>query len=417
MEYQTSQKWNRVKLGDVAKISRGSSPRPIADKKYFIGGDIPWIKIADATKSGKYLYKTKEYVNAYGASFSRLLPKGSLIVAASGTLGYTQLLGVEGCAHDGWLIVDTDDTELDKNFLYYKLIEQQRYFYNSAYGAAIQNVNTGILKQLDLDLPDLTLQKQIAAILSAYDDLIENNNSRIKSLEEIAQKIYSEWFINFRFPGHKKGRTEVSGLPEGWKEMKLDDCISIYRGKSYSSEDLSESEESVPFVNLKCIKRFGGFRKNGIKSFSGTYKEHQKVQQGDIVMAVTDMTQERMIVARPARISHLGADFGVISMDLIKIEPKERCEKDFLYAYFRWSDFADNVKNYANGANVLHLTPNRITDYKFICPPIAFQKKYSELVVSLFDEIDRLQLVNENLQRTRDQLIPQLVTGKLEVKV
>jgi hypothetical protein len=92
-----------VKIRDVCEVERGSSPRPIMDRKYFDGGTIPWIKIADATKSGKFLYETKEKVNEYGASFSRLLPKGSLIIAASGTLGYVQMLGVDGCIHDGWL--------------------------------------------------------------------------------------------------------------------------------------------------------------------------------------------------------------------------------------------------------------------------------------------------------------------------
>ena len=97
--------WIRARLGELADISRGSSPRPIVDTRYFEGGTIPWVKIADATKSGKLLYETKEYVNDFGASFSKRLPPGTILVAASGTLGYTQILGVEACAHDGWLIL------------------------------------------------------------------------------------------------------------------------------------------------------------------------------------------------------------------------------------------------------------------------------------------------------------------------
>src|SRR4051812_29211724 len=104
MPRKTPTKWRTVRLGDMCDICRGSSPRPIADQRYFDAGTIPWIKIADATKSGKYLYSTKEHVNEFGASFSRLLPRHSLIIAASGTLGYPQFLGVAGCAHDGWLI-------------------------------------------------------------------------------------------------------------------------------------------------------------------------------------------------------------------------------------------------------------------------------------------------------------------------
>lgn len=165
--------WEVVTIGDVAEVGRGSSPRPIADQKYFEGGTIPWIKIADATKSGKYLYETKQKVNEYGASFSRLLPKGSLILAASGTLGYTQLLGVDGCIHDGWLYL-INFNGIEKEYLYYLFREQQQFFYNSAYGAAIQNVNTMILREMKIVLPPSQIQKQFKDIISNNDNLLDN---------------------------------------------------------------------------------------------------------------------------------------------------------------------------------------------------------------------------------------------------
>nr|WP_242056883.1 restriction endonuclease subunit S [Planktothrix sp. FACHB-1355] len=165
--------WEVVKIGDVAEVGRGSSPRPIADQKYFEGGTIPWIKIADATKSGKYLYETKQKVNEYGASFSRLLPKGSLIIAASGTLGYTQLLGVDGCIHDGWLYL-INFNGVEKEYLYYLFREQQQFFYNSAYGAAIQNVNTMILREMKILLPPSHIQKKFKQIISNNDKLLDN---------------------------------------------------------------------------------------------------------------------------------------------------------------------------------------------------------------------------------------------------
>ncbi|HUV28159.1 MAG TPA: restriction endonuclease subunit S [Anaerolineales bacterium] len=165
--------WKVVKVGDVSKVGRGSSPRPIIDQIYFEGGMIPWIKIADATNSGKYLYKTKEKVNEYGASFSRLLPKGSLIIAASGTLGYTQLLGVKGCIHDGWLYL-MDFEGVVKDYLYYLFSSKQAFFYNSAYGAAIQNINTMILREMEILLPPYSLQCEFAKIISDNDALLQN---------------------------------------------------------------------------------------------------------------------------------------------------------------------------------------------------------------------------------------------------
>jgi len=165
--------WEVKPIGDVAEVGRGSSPRPIADQKYFEGGTIPWIKIADATKSGKYLYETKQKVNEYGASFSRLLPKGSLIIAASGTLGYTQLLGVDGCIHDGWLYL-INFNGIEKEYLYYLFLEQQQFFYNAAYGAAIQNVNTMILREMKIILPPFHIQKHFKDIIYNSDNLLDN---------------------------------------------------------------------------------------------------------------------------------------------------------------------------------------------------------------------------------------------------
>jgi type I restriction enzyme S subunit len=165
--------WKIVEVGDVCNVGRGSSPRPIVDQKYFEGGTIPWIKIADATKSGKYLYETKEHVNEYGASFSRLLPKGSLILAASGTLGFPQLLGVDGCVHDGWLYINEFDGAT-RDYLYYLFKSKQVFFSNSAYGAAIQNINTTILREMEITLPPIEVQNKFSHYVSEIDQLLQN---------------------------------------------------------------------------------------------------------------------------------------------------------------------------------------------------------------------------------------------------
>ena len=383
---------------------------------------VPLIN-AKIVKNG-FILEPNEFIaeENYDSWMSRGFPKvGDVVLTVEAPLGEVAQIKDESMALAQRIITLRGKSNiLDNGYLKYFFMSplgQERLKERSS-GTTVLGIKQSELRKIEITIPEIKTQKCIADFISAYEELIENNSRRIQIIEKIAQKVYTEWFVNFRFPGHEIQKLVARNkLPEGWEEVKLDDCISIFRGKSYSSEDLIEGEDSIPFVNLKCIKRFGGFRNNGIKKFSGTYKEHQKVQRGDLVMAITDMTQERMIVARPARIPYLKTDFGIISMDLIKIEPKVNCEKDFLYAYFRWSDFANNVKNYANGANVLHLTPNRITDYRCVHPPLALQKKYSEMVESLFNEIDTIQLVNENLLATRDQLIPQLVTGKLAVKI
>ena len=282
-------------------------------------------------------------------------------------------------------------------FLYYYLLLNKYKITELDRGAAQPSVKVSDLLSIELSLPSVQIQEKIVDNLTSYDDLIENNTHRIKILEQIAQAIYTEWF---------------SALDD--KGAALDGVITIQRGKSYKGSELSDSE-GVPFVNLKCIDRDGGFRKSGLKHFTGDYKDSYKVIAGDIVMAVTDMTQDRRIVARAARVPSLDGGFGVISMDLVKIEPREGVNLDYIYALLRWSGFADEVKNHANGANVLHLIPNRITDYKAAIAPKEKQKEFGDQVSPILDLIDKLELKNESLRESRGLLLPKLMTGEINV--
>ncbi len=234
--------WPEKKIGELADITRGSSPRPIVDTRYFEGGTIPWVKIADATKSGKFLTDTKEHINEFGASFSKRLPPGTILVAASGTLGYTQILGVEACAHDGWLILQ-NLRGLDRDFAYYALKTKERHFFNSGSGAAIQNINTDILRQTEIPCPPLPVQRQIAGILSAYDELMENSQRRVRILEEMARAIHREWFVHFRFPGHKnllRVASPLGDIPKGWQVKKLGEILEFKYGKALKQETRHE---------------------------------------------------------------------------------------------------------------------------------------------------------------------------------
>jgi type I restriction enzyme S subunit len=152
-----------------------------------------------------------------------------------------------------------------------------------------------------------------------------------------------------------------------------------------------------------------------LKRYEGRFKDQQLVKRGDIVMAVTDMTQERRIVARTALVPELGEIEGIISMDLVRIVPRPSTSRVFLYAALRWSDFADNVKNHATGANVLHLHPDRISDHLMPLPPMEHQQRFVVVVAPMVDEIELLEQKNTNLRAQRDLLLPKLVSGEIDV--
>ncbi|WP_332847526.1 restriction endonuclease subunit S [Pseudomonas lactucae] len=274
-----------------------------------------------------------------------------------------------------------------------------------SHGATMASLNQDIIKRISLSLPPLSVQYRITSVLSAYDNLIENNKRRIEILEEMARRVYEEWFVHFRLPEHEES---------GFDLTPIGDIAEIIRGRSYRSSELAE-EGGRPFVNLKCVNRDGGFRRDGLKGYEGKYKEEQLVRRGDIVMAVTDMTQDRRIVARAALVPELGELKGIISMDLVKIEPKGEIPSSYLYAALRWSDFSENVKNHATGANVLHLHPDLIKAYQLRLPHLDLCKRFAKLVKPMFDLCETLEKKSNNLRIQRDLLLPKLISGEIDV--
>lgn len=179
--------WKRGKLGDYCKIYRGASPRPITDPKYFSNGTVPWIKISDATAEGSfYITKTKEYCTELAVSKSRFIKRGTLVLSNSATVGVPMILDLDGCVHDGWLIFD-DYTGISKNFLFYTLLSNSQKLISMADGSVQKNLNTGILKNLDIVIPDESSVKRFNTISTALFDRIlanERENQVLKGIRD-----------------------------------------------------------------------------------------------------------------------------------------------------------------------------------------------------------------------------------------
>jgi len=348
---------------------------------------------------------------------------GDLIMAREAPVGNVAMIpeGLHPCLGQRTLLIRPDRVKVEPSFLNYFLNgpHVQGLIHAKTNGATVAHLNMKDVRTMDLPaLPPLPLQKRIAEILSAYDELIENNQRRIRILEDMVRSIYREWFVHFRYPSHESVPlvdSPLGQIPQGWEVKKIGDVAATFRGRSYRSVDLAE-EGGVPFLNLKCLDRDGGFRRSGLKRYIGEFKETHLAKKGDIVMAVTDMTQERRIVARAALVPSLDNEFGVFSMDLVRIEPKGEMPKSFLYSFFRYSSFADEVKQHANGANVLHLSPERITDFRFSVPTVDLMERFVRFVAPTLERMDVLQNQTANLCCTRDLLLPRLLSGDVSLK-
>lgn len=310
-----------------------------------------------------------------------------------------------------------DRAKVHPVYLYYVL----QALYASGYMGVFNLQHTGVSRfqftafrtKTRLRLHDDKAQPKIAAILAAYDDLIANNQSRIALLESMAEEIYREWFVRMRFPGCNTAQFS-KGVPRDLKLLPLGHHCRVVKGKSYASEDLVDDESTIPFVTLKSFNRGGGYRAEGLKFYKGEFKSEQVVAQGDLVMAVTDMTQDRVVVGQSARVPNLGDRGAVISLDVIKLVPKD-INATYLYLFLRFSGFANYIKEFANGANVLHLKPDLVPAQKVVFAPRGLQDRLALIVEPMLQQAEELNECCRKLTQIRDALLPRLISGKLRV--
>ena len=414
---------NSVKLGEICDFLNGGA---WSDKEYVPSG-LPVLKVTNCKPSGFSLSEIDylPYSSAQKYQKNRL-QIGDVIIATVGShpnlkdsaAGRSCIVNstVEGFyLNQNAVCLRTKDTELlDQGYLGYlsKFFEFQHFIQMRGRGAANQmRIAISSIKEYECQLPKIETQRRIADILSAYDALIENNQKQIKLLEEAAQRLYKEWFVDLRFPGWEDAEI-VDGVPVGWKVIPLSELFSYVRGKSYKSDELSETEGTL-MANLKNIRAFGGYNRNAEKRFVGKYKPEQTLSAGDVIMGVTDMTQERRLVGHVALVPALGEKM-TFSMDLIKLIPHD-VTRNYLYSLFLYGGLSKKISPLANGVNVLHLKPESMMSIKTSIPNSELIMVYDRAFEPIRLKIDKLQNQINRSAEARDRLLPKLMSGELEV--
>ena len=403
--------WKKVKLGDICKkVTSGGTPTSTINS-YYNPPTIPWLK----TKEVNYcrIYDVETYISEEGLknSSAKLIPSNSVIVAMYGnTAGRVAINKIPLTTNQACCNLIIDNKVADYEYVYNYLCTLYSKFVSLKNGAAQLNLNANIIKGIEIILPPIETQHRIATILSRYDSLIENYQKQIKLLEEAAQRLYKEWFIDLRFPGHEN-TTITNGVPEGWEKKKLCELFSFVRGKSYTSKELLD--EGTIMVNLKNIQAFGGYKSDVEKHFIGTFKEEQTLKKGDLVMGVTDMTQERRLVGSVALIPDF-KEIATFSMDLIKII-SFKLPNIYLYCAMRYGDVSRQIAPLANGVNVLHLKPEAINNIEMVVASDSIIEKFVIYTSKTIDSILSLQSQLRLLTEARDRLLPKLMSGEIEV--
>ncbi len=323
----------------------------------------------------------------YATWTRRVEPRpGDLVFTYEATLNRYAIIpeGFRGCLGRRMALIRTHPQKVDKKFLFY-------YFFSDAWRAVIRNnMLTGAtvdrvpltkFPEFPVTLPPLPVQRRIAGILSAYDELIENSQRRIRLLEDMARALYREWFVHFRFPGHEsvpRLPSALGDIPQGWEVGKLQDVLVLQRG--FDLPKAQRVEGSVPIYAATGI--------NG-------YHNEAKVKAPGIVTGRSGSLGEVVYVQE---------DFWPLNTALwVKEFPKS----EPLYAYFLLSEI--DLKGFNSGAAVPTLNRNDIHGLDALIPPRELQRRFQAIAGAMLRQSRTLNLQIQNLRKTRDLLLPQLL--------
>ena len=315
---------------------------------------------------------------------------------------------------------------IDAEFLTYHLSTptNQDWIVKQAVGATMPNLNTAILSNIPLNVPDKETQRKIAAVLSDLDAKI-NCNKRINvELEAMAKTLYDYWFVQFNFPDANGKPYKSSGgkmvynatlkreIPEGWNGCELGDHISFKRGISYKSSDIQST--GTPFINLNSFSLSGELKIQGTKFFNGKYKADGLLNAGDLVIAITDVTRNADIIGKAFVIADVFDQKPLISCDVAAV-----CSKTFgnfyLERLFNSSRYHEYIKYFASGTLVLHLDLNGVNWFKTVLPCPNILNKYEAHSAPLLKQREITIKENILLESLRDWLLPLLMNGQITV--
>jgi type I restriction enzyme, S subunit len=392
--------WKEVLLTEVTtKIGDGLHGTPKYDEKgeyYFINGNNLY--------QGKIIVKqdTKRVSNIEFEKYQKPLSENTILLGINGTIGNVALFNDEKCVLGKSACYINVNESVSRRFLYYNILNNdfQTFLQTIATGTTIPNVPLKGLRDYSFLLPPLQEQERIAEVLSSLDDKIDLLHRQNKTLEEMAETLFRQWF--------------VEEAEDSWEEVKLGGYVNLVSGYSYRSVDLNSSTKAL--VTLKNFDRTGGFRHDGFKEYTGKYKEDQVVVSGDLIVAHTDITQEAEVLGNPAIvISTDKYEKLVISTDLVKVVPSSYLSKVYLYFLMKTDEFKHYCLGASNGTTVMHLSKKALPEYDFKLPSAELVNRFTLIAQPLLEKININQKHIQQLETLRDTLLPKLMSGSVTV--
>lgn len=303
------------------------------------------------------------------------------------------------CSTDIWVLKAKN--KIDQDWLHWFVANQD--FVDMASsgskGTKMPRADWGQVAISEWPVPPFPEQQKIAEVLGALDEKIELNRKMNKTLESLAQTVFKKWFVD--------------DADSNWGTKKLVEVANIRKGLSYKGKDLVDNSENA-LAGIKCFKRGGGFNPEGLKPFVGEYKDEHLLNTGDLVVAMTDLTQAGEVLGKPALVPSIKeANKIIASLDIVALDPIAELSKEFLYLLLLRQESQDYLWGYSNGSTVLHLSINGLREFPVLAPDKDTLAKFKLIAKPIFQSIQNNENQIINLSQIRDSLLPRLMSGKL----
>ena len=429
--------WPQVKLealaADIPYAFVGGPFGSRLTTRDYVGNGIPVIRGSNM-KGGRYLdmtdfvfvSKTKMQEDLAG----NLARENDLIFTQRGTLGQVVMIPEAGLSpvyvvSQSQMKLTVDGSKADRRFIYYYCSSPAAVgrIINLASSSGVPHINLTVLRNFEIPVPPLETQKRMVSILSAYDDLIENNRRRIELLERAAREIYREWFVRLRFPGHE--RTKIAdGVPEGWDRRPFEECLVAHIGGGWGKDEPIGDETTSAYVirgtDLAPVRR-GEFSKVGLRFHKDSSLRNRLLRPGDIVFEVSGGSATQP-VGRSILIGEELIDvFGnrvICASFCKKLEPESRVFGVYLHQYLEFIRQSGEMQVFQKQS------ASALQNFNFAAflkshlvsqPSESILRAFADIASSLLKQQAQLAIQNHRLARARDLLLPRLMSGEVAV--
>lgn len=414
--------WRSAKLVDVAAKKRWAlNGGPFGSKlsrKHYTESGVPVIRGSNLPFDSRFSFADFVYVSEEKADelIANNAHPGDLIFTQRGTIGQVGLIPMDSSfprfvISQSQMKLTVDTEQADAEFLYYffTAAETVQKILNLTLSSGVPHINLEILRKFETPVPPLHTQQRIAAILLAYDELIENSQKRIKILESIASALYREWFVHFRYPGHESGSlvpSVIGDIPQGWDVKKLATVAEVNR----TQINTRSAPRELYYIDISSVSP-GQIEKLSTYGFADAPgRARRVVQHGDVLWSCV----------RPNRRSHaqvMHPEINTIASTGFAVLTATKVPFTFLYCATTTDDFVAYLSNNATGAAYPAVTAQTFEKADLLIPSSTLLSKFGKATVPMAEEIHALQLLIKNLRDSRDLLLPRLLSGQIDVEI